>query len=181
MSQDVEHTVEAALVILVPEVEPLVGPFRLQHDPSAAVGVPAHVTINYPFLPGVDPPQDLYARLQDLFAPCDAFSFTFRRFARFPEVLYLAPEPDRPFRRLIEFVMHHFPESPPYGGAFDDVVPHLTVAQTEDPDILTDVERQLSPHLLEQLPRSMRADRVWLMDNRTGRWHKRTSFPLRPR
>ena len=35
---------QTALVVRVPEAEPLVGPFRLAHDPVAARGMPAHVT-----------------------------------------------------------------------------------------------------------------------------------------
>jgi hypothetical protein len=34
---------ESALV--VPEAEPLVKPFRDRYDPSAAAGVPAHITL----------------------------------------------------------------------------------------------------------------------------------------
>jgi hypothetical protein len=38
-----------ALVILVPEAEALVKAFRERYDPSAAEGMPAHVTVLYPF------------------------------------------------------------------------------------------------------------------------------------
>jgi 2'-5' RNA ligase len=47
-------------------------------------------------------------------------------------VLYLAPEPDGWFRSLIEKVCAAFPRSAPYGGEFDEVVPHLTVADRAD-------------------------------------------------
>src|SRR5216684_9032244 len=40
---------ESALVVLVPEPEAVVKPFRDQYDPSAAAGVPAHITLLYPF------------------------------------------------------------------------------------------------------------------------------------
>ena len=43
---------ESALVVLVPEAEAVVGRLRHRYDPSAAVGIPAHITLNYPFLPG---------------------------------------------------------------------------------------------------------------------------------
>ena len=42
--------IESALVVLVPDAEVLVKPFRDRHDPSAAIGVPAHVTLLYPFI-----------------------------------------------------------------------------------------------------------------------------------
>jgi len=41
----------SALVVLVPEAGALVGRLRQRYDPSAAVGMPAHITLNYPFLP----------------------------------------------------------------------------------------------------------------------------------
>jgi len=41
--------VESSLMIVVPEAERLVKPFREKYDPSAAVGVPAHITLLYPF------------------------------------------------------------------------------------------------------------------------------------
>ena len=42
---------ESAIVALISEAENLVEPFRRRYDPSAAAGVPAHVTILYPFKP----------------------------------------------------------------------------------------------------------------------------------
>ena len=44
----------SALVVLVPEAEPLVAELRLVHDRMAARGVPAHVTVLHPFKPVVD-------------------------------------------------------------------------------------------------------------------------------
>ena len=41
--------------------------------------------------------------------------------------VYLAPSPAAPFRQLTHELFRRFPEHPPYGGAFDDVVPHLSV------------------------------------------------------
>lgn len=40
---------ESALIAVVAEAEPLINSFRQRFDPSAAVGVPAHVAVLYPF------------------------------------------------------------------------------------------------------------------------------------
>ena len=48
----VESPANPALVVLVPEAEASVGRLRQRYDPSAAVGMPAHITLNYPFLLG---------------------------------------------------------------------------------------------------------------------------------
>jgi hypothetical protein len=42
---------ESGLIIIVPEAEALVRPFRDRYDARAALGVPAHITVLYPFKP----------------------------------------------------------------------------------------------------------------------------------
>lgn len=108
--------IESALVVLVPDAEVLVKPFRDKHDPAAAIGVPAHVTLLYPF---IAPNEISLAVLDDLrqclerFLP---FDFSFAETRRFPGVLYLAPEPDEPFRELTLAIWNCYPETPPLRG-----------------------------------------------------------------
>ena len=167
---------EASLVILVPDVEPFISSYRIEHDPSAATGVPAHITINYPFVPGIEPSEDLYQRLTEVISKIGVFEFTFHRFGRFPDVLYLAPEPEYLFNNLIEIILEKFPESPPYGGVFDTIVPHLTVAHSEDSEVLRSIESQILNASPKLLPLSTTADRIVLMDNRTGHWKVQKEF-----
>src|SRR5690349_20634700 len=42
---------ESTIIVPVPEAEPLFGVLRGNHDRVAAAGVPAHITLLYPFLP----------------------------------------------------------------------------------------------------------------------------------
>ena len=49
-----------------------------------------------------------------------------------PRVLYLAPEPETPFRELTDALAEAFSDHPPYAGAVAQVVPHLTVAWHQD-------------------------------------------------
>ena len=44
----------------------------------------------------------------------------------------MAPEPDQPFIQLAQAVWEKFPDSPPYDGAHDRIIPHQTFAQIED-------------------------------------------------
>jgi hypothetical protein len=67
-------------------------------------------------------------------------------------VTYLAPEPAATFRRLTSELHKLFPEFPPYGGAFDEIVPHLTVPLTEGEDLST-----LAAALTPSLPLSVHA------------------------
>jgi hypothetical protein len=170
--------VESALVVLAPEAEPWVKPFRDRYDPSASVGVPAHVTILYPFRPPPEIDADVLATLQSLFAGVRAFACDLVELRRFPGVVYLAPVPDDPFRLLTQAVFARFPEAPPYGGAFAEVIPHLTLAQRPEPEILDQVAAEFTRTAGSRLPIRALVTGVALMDNTQGMWQVRTTFPL---
>lgn len=114
-----------AVVLAVGEAEPLVGHLRDELDVHAAAGVPAHVTVLFPFLPLAE--IDLLA-LRGIIAATPAFTVTFRRVGWFgDDVVYLAPEPADPFVTLTRAVQERF-GTVPYGGDHGpEPVPHLTV------------------------------------------------------
>lgn len=154
-----------ALIVAVPEAEPHVAELRLAHDRSAALGVPAHVTILFPFAP---PELVDEEALAELFAAQSAFAFELASVEHFGEdVTYLAPSPARPFVELTRAVVARWPEHAPYEGAHEEVVPHLTVGERR---------LELSP----PLPISCGADDVLLLeeDEPEGRWRTRRRFPL---
>lgn len=169
---------EAALAIPVPEAEPLVGRFRERYDPSAAAGVPAHITINYPFTPHFSQPDAAHPVLEAFFAGVRAFLFSLTEVRTFPTVLYLAPEPADLFADLIRRVVGFFPDSPPYGGRFSSVIPHLTVAHSDDARVLHDVLVEFTPHARRHLPIACTATQVLLLDNVGGHWEVRQRYDL---
>ena len=108
-------------------------------DPSAAAGVPAHITLLYPFVPPDRLGESVFTPVAEIARTVAAFSFTLGRVQRWTGVVCLLPDPSEPFRRLIVALASAFPDFPPYGGAHAvaDVVPHVTIAQsarTEDLD-----------------------------------------------
>jgi 2'-5' RNA ligase superfamily len=168
---------QTALIVRIEAAEPLVASWRARLDPSAAAGVPAHVTVLYPFLDisRIDPA--LLAQLRGLVGRHAAFTCHFRQCRRFSEVLYLAPEPGQPFRALTGDVAARWPEAPPYGGQFDDVIPHLTVVDRRPTAVLDEVEAALAPGL----PIAVEVEAVTLLVCDGQRWHSRAEFPLAPR
>ena len=118
----------SAVVVAVPEAEPLVGDLRAALDPAATLGVPAHVTIMFPFVPPAALDDAAHATLAELFAAVPAFDARFERVAWFDEdVVWLAPEPSAPFVTMTRTLGERFGLQP-YGGEHGtDVVPHLTV------------------------------------------------------
>jgi hypothetical protein len=167
---------ESALIVPVPEAEGLVGEWRERYDDSARTGVPAHLTLLYPFLPPEEVTQPDLEDLAALFAAARATPYqlvALRRFSR--GVLYLAPEPEAFLRELTGRIWARYPHRPPYGGVFDDVIPHLTVAQVADSGVLDAVEASVAPGL----PIAAHATEAWLMlQGDDGRWRAGHRFPL---
>lgn len=167
---------ESALVIPVPEAAAVVDPWRertAQDKPS--IGVPAHVTLLYPFVPA-PVPGDVIGELRELFARIEPFAYTLRRTARFPDILYLAPEPPEPFVRMTEQLHARWPEYPPYGGDHDEIVPHVSVAYGDEA-LLDEAERDVSP----QLPIEADANEALLLEEVVpdwGRWKTRARLTL---
>ena len=144
--------IESALVAIIPEAEAIVRSFRDQFDPAAAAGVPAHITITYPFKPPSELTEEVIGKLHRLCDGIPSFNLQFRRTERFPSVLYLAPEPDEELRRLTRIVAESFPEAPPYEAIFDDVVPHLTIAHAGDAGELDSIAADFARHAKGRLP-----------------------------
>ena len=151
-------------MIAVPEAEPAVGAIRLAHDWSAARGVPAHVTLLFPFAPADDVDEQA---LRELFARFPAFGFTLDRIERFESGnVWLHPEPSWRFADLTAAIWQRWPRYPPYEGAHDEVIPHLNVS---DEPIEFDVA----------LPIACRTSEALLLEEQDDeRWVTRVSFPL---
>ncbi|NJC73501.1 2'-5' RNA ligase family protein [Planosporangium thailandense] len=141
------ETGQTAIIVAVPEAGRVVDRWRQRYDRSAPLGAPAHVTVLYPFLGSSRIDDGVLERLREVFGRQPAFEVGFRRCGRFPDVLYLEPEPAGPFRSLTVEIAGRWPEAPPYGGVHDDIVPHLTVAHGVDEDTLALVERDVAARL----------------------------------
>jgi 2'-5' RNA ligase len=166
---------ETALLVPVPAAEPLVRDHRLAHDPVAPLGVPAHITVLYPFVPPDTLDDALEAAVAEVLRDFAAFDYELRDVRSFDDgVLYLAPVPDEPFAALTNAVAARWPEHPPYGGGFDTVIPHLTVAMADGAPVAA-----MADDLRTGLPVRTRAEVVWLMEGRPGGgWVRRAEFPL---
>jgi 2'-5' RNA ligase len=170
---------ESVLLVPVLAAEPAVGRWRALYDPSAASGAPPHVTLVYPFLPPARITPQVLDQLGEIVRACPAFEFSLAGLCAFPAVLYAAPEPADLFVALTDAIERHFPEAPPYGGAFSKVIPHLTLAHLPDSSAVGGWPDSLLTSLGEALPISCRADETWLMV-RGRRWRLRARFGFGP-
>jgi 2'-5' RNA ligase len=139
---------QTALIVPVPETEPVVGPIRAELDGSAARGVPAHVTVLYPFLPPAEITDEVLSTLRDLFAGYEPFDVEFTEVRWFADqVAWLAPEPSMAFRQLTAAVWNSFPETPPYAGEHPGTHPHLTLGLKHPVDVLQRAAADVTPQL----------------------------------
>ena len=147
------------LLVPLEAAVPLVEPW-LHLVPETSRELPPHVTVLWPFLP----PDEVDAAVEDelaaLFAAEEPFDVLLGGFGSFPDAFYLTPAPAARFRALTELVWGRWPECPPFAGAFDEVVPHLTVALDPDAPSIVEMERAIGP----RLPLAARAERVLLAE-----------------
>jgi len=170
---------ESTILVPVPEAEPVVGHLRARLDRSANRGVPAHVTVLYPFVPPGQITAAVIGEAAAAVASVPGFECRFAGIGWFgDQVVWLAPEPASPFRALTAAVHEAFPQCPPFRGEFADVIPHLTIGDRPDggPDVLRAAEAEVQP----ALPIRTRVSWAWLMtgSQAPGSWQLRAAFPL---
>ncbi len=150
----------SALIVEIPDAEPAVARHRERLDASARVGIPAHITVLAPFVPPAKIDTAVLTQLERLFAAVRGFGFRLDHTDWFGDaVLWLAPRDLGPFRALTQRVFEAFPDFPPFGGQFDDVVPHLTIGHGHP---LSDL-RTAEDSVRAQLPIEGHAGAVILM------------------
>jgi hypothetical protein len=163
------HQMEfTALIVPMNRVDQQIDDLR-HIDPAAGFGLPAHVTLLYPFGPVDQIDTTVISRLRALFAAHRPFAVEFRCIRWFgDDVLWLAPEDSGPFVAMTEAVVAAYPQWQPYGGAFETIIPHLTVDSSEAADGLASVGelRAAEAALIGRLPLRDTADRVLLMAGR---------------
>lgn len=158
-----------ALIARVSEAESLVSELRLRHDPSAIQGVPAHITVLFPFkAPAALTSGDL-TELERIIGVRPLFPFTLSEVQRWSQTTALTPTPAAPFIELTHAVVRAFPDYPPYAGKHGEVKPHLTVADgcAEGAE---SAETELRALLIRNGPVAAHCREVELIENSSGAW-----------
>jgi hypothetical protein len=146
--------------------------------PSAAQGLSAHITVLYPFVPPDEVTVATLKALERVLAQRRGFAYELKEVRRFPGVLYLAPTPAEPFIEMTEAVVREFQGLAPYGGAFGDALPHLTVALSGEERHLDAIAQEFAEAVRGRLPVGARARAVSLVETDGGPWRERAGFRL---
>lgn len=159
------------LVLPVPAADPLLGSVAANHPGAVRGGVPAHVSLLYPFVPDGSCDEQVGAALREVFADTAPFEIAFDACARHEDFVYLRPEPAGPLDALIGEVRRRWPELVPYEGRYDVLEPHVTVAM-RTPVETAEVIRELAAGWL---PVRDRLAEAWLVAF-DGGWQLRERF-----
>ncbi|RAK51854.1 2'-5' RNA ligase family protein [Phenylobacterium soli] len=162
-------------MLLVPELAPLIDDMRARHDPAFRQGMPAHLTVLYPFMDPVTIGPTQRGKVAEVFRGFEAFELSFSRIGRFPEALWLAPDPAEAVTAMVEAMVAAFPAYPPYRGQFDTIIPHVTVAQGEGLEM-----GALEPELRRRFatPVRVKVEAVALFTTVRRRWREVDRFLL---
>ena len=164
----------SGLIVPADAARELVAPW-LHLLPAAGRSLPPHVTALWPFLPVPALDAAVERRLEELLSGTEPFAFSLARLATLADAAVLVPEPAAPFAALTRLLWDEWPECPPFGGAFDDVAPHVAVAIDPSP-----ADRAaIAAALASRLPLAARAAEVLLVEEAgSGALRVRRRFAL---
>jgi 2'-5' RNA ligase len=166
---------DSALVIPV-SLPPRLERERRLYVSVAAHGVPAHLTLLYPFIAPADLSDHDRQRIASILEQHPAIDYSLGGIRAWPTALYLEVLPASPFAQLVDDLNAAYPAWVPYRGEFS-YVPHVTVAELRPADSLQIAHppRFSSP----RRPLGRRAERaILIVQDQADRWHTRWRFEL---
>lgn len=131
------------VVVAVPGADRIVGDVRRRYVADSE-GLPAHVTVLFPWLPLDSLDSQQLDRLAMVAAALEPFEAQLCGVGRFPATVWLKPTPAERFVAMTNAIWREWPDYPPFQGQFDEVVPHLTVADGQAEAVLDEVQGTLA-------------------------------------
>lgn len=168
---------KSAILIPFPEVDDLVDAWREVLDPSQVRGIPAHVTVLFPFVHPTELTIEIVSTLEQYFSNIATFQVAFESTGWFEDrVIYLEPRPRERFENMTRQLAESFPSCRPYEGKFAEPIPHLTIGDGAPLESL----RLAEDAFREKLPIETRATEAWLMTGgmEANSWSLHHRFPL---
>jgi 2'-5' RNA ligase len=162
-------------VIIRAALPPALERLRLASVADAARGVPAHLTLLYPFVAWDSLDASVARRVAEIAAAHEPFAYTLTGAARWHDTVYVAVEPVEPFVVLQADLAGTFPDYPIYGAPADFAfVPHVTVAEGR---AVNDAETIRTP-AWSDLPARRTADALEVIATDGGPWQVVWRIPL---
>ena len=166
----------SVIAISLPETDNVLSYVRSRYTGEVPpVGVPAHLTLHFPWMPPTRINERTIAELTSLFSGFPLFDITLELGWFGTEVLLLVPRDPVPLIRLTKAIINRWPEFPYYGGEYDNIEPHVTLAYGDEPSL-----SKLAAEIADQVPIRVRASTVDLSIGQPGHMVVRARFSLCP-
>jgi 2'-5' RNA ligase len=129
----------ALLIIPPPEVQAFAAPLRQKYATEVYMQGPAHITLFYPFISPAEIPATVTI-LKSLCSDIAPFKLTLDRYGHFEGTHYLALTNPEAVLSLHKSLLTAFPDYLPYEGQYGaELIPHLTLAHNENPEVVKSV------------------------------------------
>ena len=133
------------------------------------------MTILFPFLHVGELAERVRSTLAGMAAEAPPFTARFAHVERHDGTVWLLPADQRPFLDLTEAVAAAWPEHPPYGGIHDELLAHLTLAESADARALDAAhEAAAAAGPFEAWVDALTV----IVEDERDRWHPRWHLPL---
>ena len=165
---------QSVLAISVPEANSILDYVRSRYKGDIPlVGVPAHITLLYPWMPPGRIDETILAELATVFAGYPAFEFTLDLGWFGQEVLLLVPKDPTPFIDITKAIMRKWPEFKYYNGEYSDIEPHVTLAYGNESSL-----SEVAAEVAKQVPVQACATSICLSVGKPGQMITRKMFLL---
>ncbi|MGH3887194.1 MAG: 2'-5' RNA ligase family protein [Pseudonocardiaceae bacterium] len=155
----------------MPAADGLLASVGARYPGTVREGVPAHVSLLYPFVTAAELDEGVISALGELFAEQVPMPVEFVKCYRRDGFVALRPEPIEGLTGLLGEARRRWPEVVPYEGLYGDVEPHVTVALRASEETAVTIEQEVTA----ELPISADLREAWLVAFE-GRWSLRGRF-----
>ncbi|MGH3857385.1 MAG: 2'-5' RNA ligase family protein [Pseudonocardiaceae bacterium] len=162
---------QTGLVIPVPTADALLASVGARYPGTVREGVPAHVSLLYPFVPAADLDEQVTSALGELFDKQVPMRVEFVECYRRGGFVALRPDPIDGLAELLSKTHRRWPDVVPYEGLYGDVEPHVTVALRASEEAAVMIEQEVTA----ELPIAAELREAWLLAFE-GRWQLRARF-----
>lgn len=140
--------------------------------------MPAHITTLYPFRTPASIAREELQALTTLAAQTNRHRYALGTVDAFDVAIFLRPFPDEWFRQLTNRIVAAFPDCLPYGGAYPEVIPHLTIAQSAGGESHAKLRLAIEAGVAPALPIACEATALSLFINDNDYWTLAQRFPF---
>ncbi len=150
---------QTGLVIPVAAADALLASVGARYPGTVREGVPAHVSLLYPFVVAAELDERVTAACSELFVEQVPIRVDFAECYRRGGFVALRPEPSDGLKELMTRTWRRWPDVVPYGGVYGDVEPHVTVAMRCSDQTAVRIEQEVTA----ELPICAELREAWLL------------------